>query len=487
MKSLMPRRLPPIEGEGHDTDFRSLPSTWSGLEKLKMDVNFLRPDSGGQSPGPKGTFRSLFTARDTLKRVTVNSLWLAVDNVFRLGVAFLVSAWVARHLGPDRFGVLSYAMAFCAPFSVLVSLGLNTIVVRNLVREPSAAGEILGTVAGLKFTGALVALMTCSVAASLAASVDERAFALVILTVAGMTFQSADVFDLWFQSQGRARISAWVRSSAALAMNVGRVAMILCDAPLPWFAASAGIELALCAIGWGLAFRQRSHAGPWRFHWRRAASLLETCWPVAVAGLAIQIQAYFDQVLLAILRDFSQVGYYAAALRLVAVFGFIPMALQAAAAPEITRAHIADREIYLRRLRNLYRLVMVAFVFVALPFVLIPDQVVQIVFGSGYELTALLLPLLAIRILLFNLGVVRSLHIANEGIFRFAMVTALVGAVFNLGLNVLLIPRWGALGCVVSALLSFSINTLALECLHPKARVNLGLMLAAVGLRRLPV
>ena len=98
-----------------------------------------------------------------------------------------------------------------------------------------------------------------------------------------------------------------------------------------------------------------------------------------------------------------------------------------------------------------------------------------------------LLPLLAWRLLLANLGVVRGIFLTNEKMLQHAMVTAVVAAALNLGLNAVLIPRWGATGCIIASLVSFTVNIIVLEFLDSRARTNLRVMLSAVTFRPLQI
>ncbi len=424
-------------------------------------------------------FQERFRGRLALARVLVNSAWLAADNLFRLGVAFIVGAWVARHLGPERYGLLNYAIAFCAPFSALVGLGLNGILVRDLVREPESAGELLGSAAALKAGAGMISASLCIAFVFLIPGIDPRTQWLVVVTIAGTALQAVDVFDLWFQAQSQARVSAWVRSGASVCVNASKVGMILGDVPLPWFAAAAGMELIVAGLGLWLLMRRQPQA--WRVRWRRCATFMREGWLVAVAGIAVQIQAYFDQVLLNAMRGPAEVGVYAAALRLIAVFSFIPMALSAAAAPEITRAFLDDRERYFRRMSGLYRAMYVAFACTWVPLALFSNLVVETVFGPEFAASAVLLPVLAWRLLITNLGVVRSVYLTNERLNGHGTWTAITGAAVNIALNVVLIPRWGAMGCCVAALVSFGLNTVVLEAVHARGRINLRLMIAGLG------
>jgi O-antigen/teichoic acid export membrane protein len=221
-------------------------------------------------------------------------------------------------------------------------------------------------------------------------------------------------------------------------------------------------------------------------HWTRDAAkarlLLRESWPLALSGLAIYTQAYADQIVIAHTLGGAELGQYAAAMRLVNVPAFVPMVVYTVAAPEITRAHREAPVLYRRRLHDLYRLMFILFLVAAVPLMAIGGPMARWLLGGPYEGASLLLPWLAFRLFFTNFGVARSIFITNEGLFRFGLVTAVVGAVVNVALNLCLIPRWGARGAIASSLVSFAVSTFLLEAFELRARANLGLMLRAVFL-----
>jgi len=72
------------------------------------------------------------------------------ERVLRMAVALFVGVYVARYLGPIQFGQLSYAISFAGLFSALAMLGLDGIVIRELVKDESRRDELLGTAFWLK-------------------------------------------------------------------------------------------------------------------------------------------------------------------------------------------------------------------------------------------------------------------------------------------------------------------------------------------------
>lgn len=427
--------------------------------------------------------RTRLTGRDTLRRVVDNSFWLFCDQILRMAAGLLVGVWMARYLGPERYGWLSYALAAVGVVTSFTSLGLNAVVVRELVRAPAEAEAWMGAAFFLRSVGAGVGFLACVGVAWWQALPAADVRPLILIVATGMFFQTLDVIDLRFQAKGESRVSAWVRMAACVISNVIKVALILGHAPVTALAAAGIAELALSAAGWWWAARRRGwRMADWRCERARAGALLRESWPLAVAGLAITVQAYADQLVIGTMLGGGELGQYAAAMRLVSVFGFVPMVVQTVAAPEITRAKRDDETLYQRRLHSLYRLMFGLFLLTALPLALLGPPVAKLLYGASFAGAAALLPWLALRLFLTNFGVARSIFITNEGLFRFALFTALAGAAVNIGLNLALVPRWGARGAIASSLASFAVTTFALEIFQPKARANLRLMARAVCL-----
>ncbi|MGA7953907.1 MAG: oligosaccharide flippase family protein, partial [Gloeobacterales cyanobacterium] len=98
--------------------------------------------------------------RQNLKKALTNVSWLFGDRILRMGVGLFVGVWVARYLGPEKFGLFNYASAFVALFSTFATLGLDSIVVRDLIQDPSGKNETLGTAFILKLIGGILVLLS---------------------------------------------------------------------------------------------------------------------------------------------------------------------------------------------------------------------------------------------------------------------------------------------------------------------------------------
>ena len=93
-----------------------------------------------------------------------NTSWLFAEKIIRMMVGLFIGIWVARYLGPEQFGLFSYAVSFVGLFIAISTLGLDTIVVRELVKNESNRDILLGTAFRLKLLGAFGVIIVLGIA-----------------------------------------------------------------------------------------------------------------------------------------------------------------------------------------------------------------------------------------------------------------------------------------------------------------------------------
>ena len=85
-----------------------------------------------------------------------NTSWLMIERILRMIITLFVGIYVARYLGPDLFGLLSYTNSFVGLFLAIATLGIESIVIRELVKRPQDKTQLLGTAFGLKIFGTII-------------------------------------------------------------------------------------------------------------------------------------------------------------------------------------------------------------------------------------------------------------------------------------------------------------------------------------------
>lgn len=405
-------------------------------------------------------WQAQLNAYPALRQIVGNAAWLLSDRVLRLGVGLIVGVWVARYLGPAQFGLWNYAIAFMVLLGPFGTLGLDNLVVRDLIRTPEDRNILLGTAFSLKLVASSLTMLVGLGLIMRLRPGDEMLHGLVLLTGASTIFQAFDVIDYWFQSQVRSRYTVYARNGAFLAMSLARVVLIQLQAPLVLFAWGLFAELGLGALGLVLAYRkQGDDLTRWRVSLVQAKNLLKESWALALSSLAIMVYMKIDQVMLGSMVGEQSVGIYSAAVRISELWYFIPSAIISSTTPAIMQAKQIGEELYHQKIQQLLNGVMLLAIAIVLPLSVLAKPVVELLFGASYtEATAVLLVHIWSTPFVF-LGLVGTLWVTATGLFGRSLIATIVGGLSNIGLNLYLIPRHGAVGAAIATLISHMLAT----------------------------
>jgi len=402
-------------------------------------------------------WREWVRARPNVRKALGNASYLFADRVARIVVGVFVGVWMARYLGPEGFGVYSFALAFVYLLNPLTTLGLDSIVVRELVREPASGAETLGTAWLLRLLGSTAALVLCNVAIGLLRPEDALLRSLVAVVSVGPLFQTVDTIDLWFQSRLQAGRSVAAKSVAFVIAAASKIVLILAEAPLIAFAAVGVVELALSAVAVGVAYAASGHAiTTWQINWAKGRDLLRLSWPLAVSSMAIVTYMKIDQVMLGEMLDARAVGMYAAATRVSELWYFIPMGIASSAFPLLVEVRARDATLYRRRMQELFDGMAALAYAIAVPLALLSPWVIGMLYGPEFADAGAVLAIHTWASVFVFLGVGQMPWDAAEGLTRLAMARTLMGAVSKIGLNLVLIERFGLRGAAVATLLSYA-------------------------------
>ncbi len=135
-----------------------------------------------------------FVKSQGFRKYFANTSWLLGERMLRMTISLFVGIYIARYLGPERYGLLSYVLSFVWLFSAFLDLAHREIIVRELVKTPEQQNMILGSAILLRFGGAI--LLGIGVAIGLQFVNNDRQTSLMIgIITLGMTFQSWELID----------------------------------------------------------------------------------------------------------------------------------------------------------------------------------------------------------------------------------------------------------------------------------------------------
>ena len=416
-----------------------------------------RPEDAAGGPPPLARLAELLQVGKDGTLIGRNSLWLLGDRGFRLGVGLVVNAWLVRYLGADQLGLLSFAQSIVVITAVVSQLGLESILVRDLVRRAAEQKEILGTALGLRVAGWLGTAALAVLIAGLLRPGDGRTLLLTAICSTTALAQTLDIVEYWFQSRTQvapvvaARLSAFVVGAAA------KVAAIVLHASLEVVAAILAVEFALSSLALVVAYlRAGGSPAGWRWATARAQELLSDSWPMILNSIAIVVSVRADQMILTTLKGPTENGIYAAAQRLTEIIYYLPVAVMAAATPVLLRSHQQDRTEYRRRLQRIFDLLGRAGLLTAVGVSLASPLIVHVLFGNAFRATANVLAIQVWSAPVLFLGIAQTNWFIAEGRQRSLMARSAVAAAASVALNLGLVPALGARGAAISLVVSQS-------------------------------
>ncbi|MCB0763408.1 MAG: flippase [Flavobacteriales bacterium] len=415
------------------------------------------------------------------RKYFANTSWLLVERVVRLVVVLITGIYVTRYLGPELFGQLNYATGFVGIFLALTTMGLDEIVVRDLVKDPGRKNELLGTAAVIKLCGASL-LVVLVLIGTFVRDLSGLTATLVIVIAAAELLRPFGVIDWYFMANVRSKQTVMVQMVQVLVSAAAKIILVLLKADLVWFAWVYVLETATLSIGYALMYAKGGASlRAWRYTRDMAGHLLRQSWPLVIYGLALYVQAKVDQVMIFdVLRGRigegaanEEVGQYSNALKMIESLGFLPVIVQKSLAPAITRARMQSHELYADRLLNQYRLMFLMFLCTSVPLYFVAEPLMVFLFGEEFRPSGHLLSLFAIRLFFTNMGVGKASFITNESLFKYSLLTALVGAGLNILINYLLIPDLLSVGAIWATIISFFVSLFVLDLFFRNTRPNL--------------
>lgn len=407
--------------------------------------------------------RHLLAESHYLRRLVRNAGWVLAERVLRYAVGFLVGVWIARYVGPEQYGLLNYALAYVTVLAFLGTLGLDSLVVRELVRDPSTRDEMLGTLLAMRLIGGLLLILSVAAMLVIVRPPDDRALALIALVSLAVVIQAFESIDCWFQSLLASRFTVIAKSVALLSATLVRIALILIHAPLVAFAWAILVEATVLAAGMLFVYaRSGASTGAMHPSLFRAKALLTEGWPLVLTAAMAALSLRIDQVMLGQMADFGDVGAYAVATRIVEVSYIVPVVVMASVFPAMIKMKDGEPAIYDARIQALFDLLIWLAIAIAIPTWLLAPLIVDFLVSEDYVDAVPVLAVLAWMPILVFFAMARQRWLIAEGQLRIALLVEVVGCILNILCNLWLIPRYGAVGAAYAAILAAAGSSLVL-------------------------
>jgi len=402
-----------------------------------------------------------------------NTSWLLVEKVFRIFAGLFVGVWIARYLGPEQYGVLSYSLSLVALFAGLATLGLDNIVVRELVQNVDKKNEIIGTAFFLKLAGAIIAFVLIILVSLLIAGNDLETIVLIVILASSLLFQCWYVVDLYCQSQVQSRYVAVAKILSLVLSSSVKIILILVNAPVVAFALVVLFEIFVISMCFVLIYVKATGNDifAWHFEIPLAISLLKQSWPLLLSSIMVVIYLKIDQIMIKEILGMEAVGQYAAAVRISEAIYFVPTIIANSLFPAIINAKNNSGELYFERLQKLFTLMLWIAIVLILPLALFSEYIVDTLYGDVYTDAVNVLRIHLWAGVFVFLGVGSAKYLIAERMQIHSFLRNLSGMLINVLLNIILIKDFGIEGAAYATFFSYFFAGFLYDMVNKKMRL----------------
>jgi len=400
----------------------------------------------------------------TAPRPLQNTAWLALASLAAKGCGFLLLLVATRKLGKDGFGDYNTALAFVALFAVATDLGLSTLAVRDVAQDRMQLTRYVGNLLVLRLVLSLAAAAVC-IALVLTPGVARGDTAVrlgtVIWALGMIPVAIVGTVGVVFQSLERlATLSALTAATAALTSLLGCAVLLFGGTAIPLLIVATAVNVAMAGIALVLAaritpLRPRADLSWW-------PSLLRAALPFAVLTLLNVLYSRADALLVFQIKGKGDAGLYGLTYRLVDTLLVVAISpFNAAALPAFNRIAARSADDLRRLVLSGLRITLVIGVPVAVAATAYAPTILTLVGGQPGYLAAV--P--ALRWLAWSFPCFTVLAILYNAIYaahRAGAMAVIFGLtlVFNVALNLLLIPRYGYFASAALTTASEALNVM---------------------------
>ncbi|HDH7823203.1 TPA: flippase [Raoultella planticola] len=404
------------------------------------------------------------------ERSITNIIWLMSDSILRLGLGFIINVWLARYLGPEQFGSFNYSFAMIAIYSAVASLGMNGVVVRELVKGDVDNSIIMGTSFFLQVIGSISAAVFVILTVMILRPHESSLMLAVICMLPSVLFRSSDVIKYWFESTVSSKYTVISQNIAFFVSAFVKIIIIFSDGGYYFIAVTVSLEALILSILLFYFFKKKTNLFKWKFDYEEAKRLLNISWPLVLSGVALMLYMRIDQIMIGNIIGDAAVGIYSVAVKMVEVWYFIPVAIVSSLFPKIIKLREQSKESYDKRLQFLYDILVIIGVTLALAITFVSDYIISLLYDHHYFSASKIIKLYAWVSIFYFLSSASGRWYINEGLQKYALTRNLAGLFIGIVLNYILIPIYGAEGSVYATLIAFGCAGYLFDALSIRTR-----------------
>ncbi|MFH1454929.1 MAG: flippase [bacterium] len=388
-----------------------------------------------------------------------NTGWMFASRILCMIISFFTTTFIARKLGPENFGQLSYALSFVSIFSILSTLGIDSILYRDLIKNPDKKNKYLGSAFIIKLLAGFFTIILVFISTFFFAQ-DDISKTLILILSGTFLFNTFQIISYEFQARAKSKYPSIISFLVTLILNILKILVILSGKGVIYLAFILLLESILYAVFYWFIYEKKlkEKISEWKFDKQIAITLLKDSWPLMFTSAFVLVYSRIDQILIKNMIGASSVGIYSAGVTIAEVWYFIPGIIVFSLFPAIVNAKKTSEELYYTRLKKLFYTLLILAIVIALPITIFAPFIIKILYGQAFMKSVIILQIYVWACIGTFLTYLIYNYLIIENYRKSIFLLSFIPMVINVVLNILWIPKYGIVGSAYATLISYSLG-----------------------------
>lgn len=412
-------------------------------------------------------------------------MWIIGCRIVQSILALIINMMTARYLEPEGYGLLNYAASIVTFILPVARLGVNQILVQEIIKYPDQEGETMGTSLLMTSVSAVCCIIGISGFVALTDPDEPTTLIVCVLYSLLLIAHCFDLIQYWYQAKYLSKYTSVTVLIAYTIVAGYRVVLLLTQRSVSWFAVAAAFDYLIVA-GVLLVIYRRLGGQRLRFTFAAVKRLFSQSKHYIIPQLMVNVYGQVGTILIKQIYGNETAGYYTAALTIAGLTNFVFVAVIDSMRPLIlSNKNDGEEESYKRNLATLYSIIIYMSLLQIAAITFLAKPIVLIINGSQFLPAIVPLRIIVWYTTFSYIGSIRSVWILAEKKQKYLWIINLVGASVNVILNCILIPPLGLVGAAVTALVTQVVTNVVVGFVIPPLRANNRIMLMGLNPRHL--
>lgn len=385
------------------------------------------------------------------QRITRHSFFLFLGHIFYNLVTFIILFFITRRYAPNEVGLYLFAFAFANFFVMGVNFGSTGLLMRKIARNKSVTSRYVGNTIGLNI---FLSLICFSLIILILQFFFREAFWItffisIALIINHITFTFSSVFLAYRKIQYNL-IPAITSKVVLLGLFFLFLYMNKELIYLPLLHIASAVYLFLISAG---IFGRRISKIKVDFDFDFWKSLIKNSVPFFLVNILNMLYFRIDTVMISLMRDFSEVGFYNTVFNVVKATLIIPIILSSVIYPVFSNLY--HNQFLLKSIykRNFTQLLTISIV-LTLILTLFSKQIVLLAFGKKFTVSSKALFILSLLLPFIFINKLNATALISVNLEKWPVYILISGVLINVTLNAMVIPWYGFVGAAVTTVIT---------------------------------